>query len=81
MEVTVTAIVKVTKFNGGPFEHAESLFKWPKQFVNIDNIVYYLTHLPDIVPRGLEVDLKGSSTSPILAILMYIERLNLFSHL
>ena len=41
---------------------------------------YYPIYLPDSFPRGLEVDLEGSSIFPILILLINIDRLGLFCH-
>ena len=81
---TVLAIVitvKVTKRKSRPFEHAVSMSKRPGASIYVGNIIYYLVHLPDPFYRGLEVDLKGSNTVPILMLSMYIDRLGLFCHL
>ena len=55
--------------------------KQPSRSVYIGNIKYYLIYLPDTFPRGLEVDLEGSSTFLPLLLLMLIDRLGLVSHL
>ena len=73
--------VKVTKCKSGPFDYAQSISKWPEGSEYIGNIIFYLTYLSDPIPMGLEVDQKGSSTFLTLIPLMYINRLNLFSHL
>ena len=75
---TITT-VKVTIHKFWPFDHAVSMSKWPSG--SVGNIVYYLTYLPDPFPRGLKVDLEGSSTFPLLALSMHINRLGLFWHL
>ena len=81
MDTTTTAIVKVAKYKSGPFELAESMSKRPAGFVYIGNIVYYLTNLPNPFPRGLEIDLEGSSRFPTVMLLMLINRLSLFYYL
>ena len=53
--------VKVTKHKSGPFEDVESMSKWPAGSVYIGKMIYYLIYLLDPFPRGLEVDIEGSS--------------------
>ena len=48
--------------------------------VSIGNFINYLLYLLDPFPRGLEVDLEGSSTFPTLTLSMHINRLGLISH-
>ena len=72
--------VKVTKHKLRLFEYAVNMSKWPGRSGYIGNIIYYLTHLPDAFPRGLEVDLEGSSTFLIVTIPMNIDRLGLFCY-
>ena len=55
--------------------------KQPAGSVNIGNIINYLSYLPDPFPKGLEVDLDGISTSPTLMLLIFFDRLGLFSYL
>ena len=74
-------IVKMIKYKSEPFEHAENMSKWPSGSMYIGNIFYYLTHLTDTFPKGLEVDLKGSSTFPTLMLSIHIYRLGLLSYL
>ena len=38
------------------------MLKWPAGSINIGNIFCNPIYLPDLFPRGLEVDLEGSST-------------------
>ena len=73
--------IKVSKCKLGPFEYAQSISKQPTKLVYIGNIISYLFFLPDPFPRGLKVDLEGSSTFPTLTLLIHINRLGLFSHL
>ena len=80
MNVTMITIVKGTKLKSGPFEYAESMSKRPERSVCIGNIIYYLIYLLSPFPRGLEVDLDGSSTFPILMLSIQINRLGLFCH-
>ena len=54
--------------------------KQPAGSVYIGNNINYLTYLPFTFPRGLEVDLEGSSTFPTLILSVHIDRLGLFSH-
>ena len=65
----------------GPFEHAQSMSKWPTGLGYIGNIINYLWKLPDTFPRGLYKDLEGSRTFLPLMLSMHINRLGLFSHL
>ena len=55
--------------------------KWPSGSIYIANFINHLFYLPDTFPRGLEVDLEGSSTFLSLTLLMHIDRLGLVSHL
>ena len=55
--------------------------KRPTGFVYIGSIINYLLYLPDPFPRGLEVDLKGSSIFPTLMPSMHVDRLGLLNHL
>ena len=77
----MTAIVKMTKHKSGPFEYAESMPKGPARSVYLGNMIYYLLYLHILLPKGLEADLKGSNTFPILMLLMHIDRLGLFCYL
>ena len=72
---------KVSKCKSGPFEHAQSMSKWPTGLAYAGSFINYLLYLPDPFPRGLCIDLEGGSTFPPLKLLMYIDRLGLFSHL
>ena len=71
----------MTKQKSGLLEHAQSMSKWPVESVYIGNIYYYPRNLLITFPRGLEVDLEGSSTFLIFMLLMHIDRLGLVSHL
>ena len=73
--------VKIPKHKLIPFEHAQSMFKWLAGLVYIGIIFNYLPYLPTYFPGGLKVDLEGSSTFPILMLLIHINRLGLFNHL
>ena len=64
-----------------PFEHAKSMSKQPAGLVYIGVFVSYLSYPLDPFPRGLGIDLEGSSTFLPLILLMHIDRLDLFSHL
>ena len=81
MDVMLCTIVKVTKCKSEQFEHAQSMSKRPEGSPCIDNIINYLIYLPDIFPRGLEVDLEKSSIFSTLMLSMYINRLRLLSYL
>ena len=47
----------------------------------VGNFINYLLYLPDPFPKGLRIDLQGSSIFPPLMLLIHINRLYLFSHL
>ena len=64
-----------------PFEHTQSMSKWPEGLGYIGNIINYLCHLPAPFPRGLWRDLEGSSIFLLIMLLMHIDRLGVFSHL
>ena len=81
MEMTKPTIVKVIKCKSALFEHTVGISKRPKGSVYIGSIIYYLTCLLAPFPKGLEVDLEGSSTFSTLMLLMYINRLSLCYHL
>ena len=55
--------------------------KWPAGSVYIGNIINNFLYFPAKFPRGLEVDLEGSSKLLTLILSMYIDRLGLVSHL
>ena len=55
--------------------------RWPTGFAYAGYILYYLIYHPDPFPRGLEVNLEGSSIFPTLKLSMHINRLGLFYHL
>ena len=44
---------KVSEHKPGPFEHAQSMSKWPARSVYIGNLINYLLYLPALFPRGL----------------------------
>ena len=71
----------MSKCKSGPFEHAQSMSKWPAGSAYVGNFINYLLYLPDPFLRGLCIDLEGSSTFLLLMLLMHIDRLGLFSHL
>ena len=81
MDMTMLRILKVTKCKSMQFEHAISISKWLTGSVHIGNIVHYLIYLPYPFPRGVGVDLEGSSIFPKLMILMHINRFCFFNHL
>ena len=62
MDATLLKIVKVSKYILGQFGYAQSLSKRSVGLVYTGNIINYLSYLPDPSPRGLKVDLEGSST-------------------
>ena len=66
MDTTLLISIKVSKCKLGAFEHAQSMSKRPTGLVYIVNTINYLLCLPDTFPRGLELDLEGSSTVPTL---------------
>ena len=73
--------IKVSQRKLRPFKHAQSMSKRPLGLVYIGIFIHYLSYLPDPFPKGLEVDLEGSSAFLTLALLIHIDRLNLFSSL
>ena len=81
MDITLFTIIKVLECKLGPFEYTQSMSKWPARSVYVGNIFNYLIYLPDPFPRGLQVDLEGSSTFLTITPLVYMDRLCLFSHL
>ena len=81
MDIMLLTTVRVPECKLGPFEYIQSISKWPKGLVYIGNTINCLPYLPDTFPKGLEVDLEGSSTFKTLMILIPINRLGLFSHL
>ena len=76
--MTMSTIVKVTRHKSGLLKHTESLLKRPAGSMYIINIIYNHIYLPALSPRGLEVDLEGSSTFPILMLSIHSNRLGLF---
>ena len=81
MDTTLYKTLKVAKCKSRLFKDAQSMSRRPTGSVFIGNIINYRTYLPNPFPRGLEVDLKGSSTFLTLMLLMHTNRLGLFSHL
>ena len=63
-------IVKVTKSKSELFKYTRSMLKWPEGSVYIGYILYYPIYLLAPLPRGLEVDLEGSSIFPTLRLFM-----------
>ena len=53
---------KVAKRKLGPFERTQSISKWPTGSAYVGNSIDYLLCLPVPFPRGLGIDLEGSST-------------------
>ena len=72
---------KISKYKLGLFEQAQSMSKRPPRLAYIGSFINYLLYLPDPFPRGLGIDLEGSSMFLPLALSMHINRLGLFSHL
>ena len=56
------------------------MFKRPTGSAYIGSIINYLIYGPAPFPRGLEVELEGSSTFLTLILSLHIDRLGLFSH-
>ena len=81
MDTILLTIVKVSEYKLGPFEYTQSMSKWPTGLAYVGNFISYLSFLPASFPRGLEVDLEGSSTFLPLMLSMHIDRLGLVSHL
>ena len=81
MDITWFTTVKVSECKLELFEYTQNMSKWPAGSVYIGNIINYLMYLPDPFPRGLKVDLKGSSTFPTLMLSIHFDGLGLFSHL
>ena len=72
---------KVSKSKLGPFECTQSISKWPTGLAYVGSFINYLLYLPDPFPRGLGIDLKGTSTFLPLTLSMHIDRLGFFSFL
>ena len=72
---------KVSECKLGPFEHTQSISNWPIGLVCIGNFINYLLYLPVPFPRGLCIDLGGSSIFLPLTLLIFSDRLGLFSQL
>ena len=81
MDVTLLTTIKVSECKLGPFDHTQSMPKWPKGLGYVGTIINYLLYLPDPFPTGLEIDLKGSNTLLLFMLFMHIDRLSLVSHL
>ena len=77
IDVTMPTIVKVAKNKIGSFEHTVSISKWPAESAHKGYIVCYLIYLFALFPKGLEVDLEGSTFSTLM-LSMYIDSLGLF---
>ena len=75
MNVILFTTVKVSECKLRPFEHAQSMSKWPAGLGFVGKIINYLCHLLSPFPRGLWKDLEGSSTFLLLMLLMHINRL------
>ena len=65
----------------GLFEYTQSMFKLPTGLVYIGNTINCLLYLSAPFPKGLKVDLEGSSTFLPLMLSMYINGLGLVSYL
>ena len=61
MDVMLFKTVRTSERKLGPFEYAQSMLKRPKGSVYVGNIIDYLLYLSTTFPRGLGVDLEGSS--------------------
>ena len=72
---------KVSKCKLGPFEHAQSMSKQPAGLVYVGSLPISFLTFPVPFPRGLFIDLKGSSIFLPLMLLININRLGLFSNL
>ena len=81
MDTTFFSNNKVSEYKLEPFEHAQSMSKWPTGLAYVGSFINYLLYLPDPFPRGLYIDLEGSSTFLPLMLSMFIERLGFFNHL
>ena len=81
MDATFLSNNNVSKCKLGPFEHTQSMFKQPVGLPYAGIYMKYLLYLPVLFPRGLCIDLEGSSTFLPLTLSMHIDRLGLFSHL
>ena len=55
--------------------------KRPVGLVYVGSFISYFLYLPVTFPRGLEINLEGSITFPIVTLLIYIKRLSLFNYL
>ena len=79
MNIILFTTIKLSENKLRPFEHTQSMSKWPTGLVYVGNIINYLLYL--LAPRGIEVDLEGSSTFLTLILSMHIDRLGLVTHL
>ena len=64
-----------------PFEHTQSMSKWPAGLAYIDYSINYLFYFSVPFLRGLCIDLEGSSIFLPLKLLIHINRLGLFRYL
>ena len=78
MDAAILSNNKVSKHNLGLFKHAQSMSKQPAGSAYIGSFVSYLLYLPDPLPRGLGIDLEGSSTFLPFILSMHLYRLGLF---
>ena len=78
MDAILLTIVKYP--NARPFEHAQSMSKWPTGLANIGSFINNLLYLPDCFPRGLQIDLEWISTFIPLTLLIHIYTLGLVTH-
>ena len=69
--------IKVSKCKSGQFEYAQSMSKWPTGSAYVGNFISYLLYLPDSFPRGLCINLEGSSIFLPLTLSMHIDILGL----
>ena len=81
MDATFLRSNKVSECKSEPFEHAHNMSKWPAGLAYVASFMNYLLYLPIPFPRGLCINLEGSSTFLPLTLSMHIDRLGLFSHL
>ena len=64
-----------------PFEHAQSMLKWPTGLSYVGSFISNLSYLTFPFSRDLIIDLEGSSTLLPLMLPMHIDKLGLFIHL
>ena len=65
----------------GLVEYAQSISKWPTGLAYVGSFINSFLYLLAPFPRGLGINLEGSSIFLPLMLLMHIDRLGLFSHL